>query len=533
MLKFESGWVYKNAMDEETTYQCSPLFLPSPPSKIRVKNIPSEMPSHSAPASPAPPRYTARPPLARNAGRGTTRQGAPLVSPLTPLSAGILDRTRRGSFGPEDPHLREGTILNRVQALTDELWVRHRHGEELAVRPGSVVSPQAMYTGRETRVNGEPGSINGHANVQLHAAPSNQRNWNLEVPYVSDSQIRDTLTHYGTGVHREHAVFSRIRRLIRTPRSLRDGAARLQPRLLRFLPLVNYSPVSGYVAHPEGMPPPFDISNMQELGRTMTGDHVLRFSEPSVDGSAASPAAERPGTPRLPWQLLYDRPALITNKTPVLEGVSDDDRSPDAIADDWLPADLATWPTSSCSPAAQQVKNNERVEHVPYDALFSNFVAPVESLPPAGLPEDVVKEEMRSEGEEREEGQIEEDAPPLDPCLRSRADHVAIPAIGTGRRGTVINRERYSSSPSISGAEVVHNSVHLHAESAPSPLRLPHPRSTSTTADYVSEAERLIRGAGTHLTTDNGSVFPAPPLLCSSLDPLFDIDLDNDSLPSL
>ncbi|KAJ7896541.1 hypothetical protein B0H13DRAFT_1885051, partial [Mycena leptocephala] len=162
------------------------------------------MPSRSAPASPAPPRYTARPPLARNAGRGTTRPGAPLVSPLTPLPAGILDRTRRGSFGPEDPHPREGTILSRVQALTDQLWVRHRRGEELAVRPGSVVSPQAMYTGRETRANGqetyhvvlmnarllvhnpvtgEPGSINGHASVQLHAAPGNQRDWNLEVPY--------------------------------------------------------------------------------------------------------------------------------------------------------------------------------------------------------------------------------------------------------------------------------------------------------------------------------------------------------------
>ncbi|KAJ7835063.1 hypothetical protein B0H13DRAFT_2426154 [Mycena leptocephala] len=453
------------------------------------------MPSRSAPSSPAPPRYTPRPPLARNPGRGMMSTGTPLVSPLTPLPAGILDRTCRGSFGPEDPHSREGTILGRVHALADQLWVRHRQGNELTVRPGSVVSPQALYTGRERRANGqetyhavlmnarllihnpvtgEPGSINGHASIQLHAAPDNKRDWNLEVPYVSDLQVQNTLTKYGAGVHREVSRQRRrgkyrltvARRILQDESSdsesvVSEGWRSASPSSAP-APVSSTtnedrrvtSPTSGYITHPVGLPPPFDTSRMQEIGRTLDGDHVLHFPEAPVDGSPTETVAERPGTPRLPWRLLHECPALRLEETSVLGAVSDDEEAPSSPTDDWLPANPADWtsPGSAFVPADTQL--NDRVERVSYDArmclwktrpdnanlpklVFSGFAGPTEGVPSPtnGLANE---DDAASVMEEREEGEIQE-AVSVDPRLRSRADHVAVPAIGTGRRGVVID----------------------------------------------------------------------------------------------
>jgi hypothetical protein len=385
MLVNESGWPYKNIdsiREENQRFFSSPSLTPT---EICLKDSPNEMPSRSAPASPAPPRYTPRA-FARNSGRGMAGLGTPLVSPLIPLPAGILDRTRKGSFGPEDSHPREGNVFNRVRTLSDQLWVKHRRGEELAVRPGSVVSPQTIYTGRERRANGqetyhavlmntrllihnpvtgEPGAINGHASVQLHAAPSNKCDWNLEVPYVSDLQIQNELTKYGTGVHKEVSRQRRrgqykltvARRVVQVESSDDESVASegwrpslpfaatfpaslSGPETSRMVP-----PASGYVTHPTGLLPPFDTSNMREVGRTLSGDHVLRFPEPAADGISVDSVAARPGTPRLPWQLLYEPPALRLEGSSALARVSDDEPGNvnNNLTDDWLPADPATW----------------------------------------------------------------------------------------------------------------------------------------------------------------------------------------------
>ncbi|KAJ7822247.1 hypothetical protein B0H13DRAFT_2448026 [Mycena leptocephala] len=492
--------------------------------------------------------------------------GTPLVSPLTPLPAGILDRTRRGSFGPEDPHSREGTILGRVHTLADQLWVRHRQGNELTVRPGSVVSPQALYTGRERRANGqetyhavlmnarllihnpvtgEPGSINGHASIQLHAAPDNKRDWNLEVPYVSDLQVQNTLTKYGAGVHREVSRQRRrgkyrltvARRILQDESSdsesvVSEGWRSASPSSAP-APVSSttnedrrvISPTSGYITHPVGLPPPFDTSRMQEIGRTLDGDHVLHFPEAPVDGSPTETVAERPGTPRLPWRLLHERPALRLEETSALGAVSDDEEAPSSPTDDWLPANPADWtsPGSAFVPADTQL--NDRVERVSYDALFSGFAGPTEGVPSPtnGLANE---DDAASVMEEREEGEIQE-AVSVDPRLRSRADHVAVPVIGTGRRGLVIDPLGPRG----------HLSPRIHS---PSPLRSSLPRSSWTAADFVLEAERLIRGvvhhvgSGSRFASDPRTISPPLlPLSSSTPDALFDLELDNDSLPDL
>jgi hypothetical protein len=84
-----------------------------------------------------------------DSGRDVSDLGTPLVSPLTPLPAEVLDRARKGTFGPEDLHPKEGTVIRRVQAAMDELWVKHRKGVDLIARPGSIVFLQTLYTGKE------------------------------------------------------------------------------------------------------------------------------------------------------------------------------------------------------------------------------------------------------------------------------------------------------------------------------------------------------------------------------------------------
>ncbi|KAJ7790434.1 hypothetical protein B0H13DRAFT_2394582 [Mycena leptocephala] len=130
--------------------------------------------SRSAPATSSPASRWPRS-MISDAGRDPANLGTPLVSPLTPLPANVLDRTRKGLFGPEDPHPQEGTVIRRVQAA------RTTYGL-------SIVKATSLLFAR---------------GVQFYAAPNNGRVWNMEVPYVSDAQISAELPKYGLGVHRE------------------------------------------------------------------------------------------------------------------------------------------------------------------------------------------------------------------------------------------------------------------------------------------------------------------------------------------
>ncbi|KAJ7817137.1 hypothetical protein B0H13DRAFT_2379901 [Mycena leptocephala] len=504
----------------------------------------------------------------------------PLVSPLTPLPAGILDRTRKGSFGPEDHHPRKGNVLSCVQAITDQLWVKHRRGEELTVRPGSLVSPQTLYTGRERRPNvtREPGTINGHASIQLQAAPANQRNWNLEVPYVSDLQIQNALPSYGTGVHREEegsdaesAVSDGWRRSPTLPAP--DVPASSESESTHVIP-----PASGYVTHPAGLPPPFDTSSMQPIGRTLGGDTVLRFPESPANGSPMGTVIPRPGTPRLPWQLLYEPPALRLEEMPALDSVDDhnNENGDSSPTDDWLPANPAAWVSPSTQTIGSAPLSNAHVERVNYNALFSNFITPVSNTLTTVCSAEAANNQGTMTREEREEGEIE-DAQPLDPRLRVRADHVFTPVIGSGQCGALISRERYSSSPLVAATEPADDALPVHPPFSTVP-RHSRPRDTWTSTDFLDEAEQLIQetvrivGRNTHtreegvsesspvsaspslplvqpqpnLAPDSVTSYPdlvstAPPLDLSgepeshspAPDLLFDLELDTDSLPDL
>ncbi|KAJ7800270.1 hypothetical protein B0H13DRAFT_2390505 [Mycena leptocephala] len=155
----------------------------------------------------------------------------------------------------------------------------------------------------------EPGAINGHTTVQLHAAPSNDRVWNLEVPYASDSKIQETLTKYGSGVIEK---FVKTSRRLTSPRSRKAGVLGPSTRPYHLilsmsresmlqLTRLNRALSSGYVTHPEGSVPPFDISRMREIGRTPSGDHVLQFPDrPQTTGAPPMVLSKGCATMRAP-----------------------------------------------------------------------------------------------------------------------------------------------------------------------------------------------------------------------------------------
>ncbi|KAJ7937018.1 hypothetical protein B0H13DRAFT_1853082 [Mycena leptocephala] len=471
------------------------------------------MPSRSAPASPAPPRYTPRE-FIRNPIRGSPSPGTPLVSPLAPYLPASLTEIER-IFWPRRPSPREGSAFNRIRTLADQIWVKHRRGEEPVVRPGSLVSPQTIYTGRERRSNGqetyhavlmnarllihnpvtgEPGAINGHASVQLHAVPDNKRDWVWKSPTSRTSKS-------GTPLQSMDRAFTKSVR----------GMAPVDIAASAFPPV------------PETDEP--------------TG------SFPQLPGSTVDSQVARPGTPRLPWQLLYDLPALRSEGVQTLNVVPDNgEDGPDgSTLEDWLPADPAMWSSSRLPMTEPEEMGNDRIERVLYDA------PPIVDAPGSGAPDDT---DVAHEEQEREEGEIDEGVQPLDPRFRSRADHVHVPAIGSGRRGALIGRDRYSSSPSVAATEFATEVSNSCAELLPV-LRHSRPRSSWTAADFVAEAEELIDGVVNSVgsiprtcSTSSPELVLAPPLPDPSIahftsplasDPLFDLDddSDNDSLPEL
>ncbi|KAJ7669206.1 hypothetical protein DFH06DRAFT_1321233 [Mycena polygramma] len=146
------------------------------------------------------------------------------LPPLGPRDCDVLSRARRHHFGPVDTQPHGGSAYTRIAAAANSQWALHRQGQELPVRPGSVVSPQTIYTGIETRPNGQevyhavflnarmlvhnpitgqPGMRNGHAITQLYAAPTGDQPWPFEVPYSPARQLREDLSGYSASVHAE------------------------------------------------------------------------------------------------------------------------------------------------------------------------------------------------------------------------------------------------------------------------------------------------------------------------------------------
>ncbi|KAJ7680746.1 hypothetical protein DFH06DRAFT_1315490 [Mycena polygramma] len=171
-----------------------------------------------------PPHFTTPRPNRTYPNNSRRHEPGARISPLAPITCDVLDRTRTHHFGHETRLPRGGNVLTRVRAASNHQWRRQRQGQPPEVRPGSVVAPQTLFTGHETRPNGQelfhavflnarmlinnpltghPGMVNGHVLATLVAAPTDERPWPYEVAFPSSPHTRNSLGNYGRAVHTE------------------------------------------------------------------------------------------------------------------------------------------------------------------------------------------------------------------------------------------------------------------------------------------------------------------------------------------
>ncbi|KAJ6513925.1 hypothetical protein C8R47DRAFT_1207205 [Mycena vitilis] len=204
----------------------------SPSSPLNPNARPFPYSSPRSPSSPFTPtsRFASSPyssphlAVSRFAARFPRIETPPLrARSLAPIECDVLDRGRTGTFGPEDTFPRTGSAVARVRVAANAQWIRHRSGQPPLVRPGSIVAPQTLYTGREIRPNGQelhhavflnarmlihdpatgrPGMQNGHAIATLVAAPADNRTWEHETAFPSTPDIQSA-TNYSPATQAE------------------------------------------------------------------------------------------------------------------------------------------------------------------------------------------------------------------------------------------------------------------------------------------------------------------------------------------
>ncbi|KAJ6498065.1 hypothetical protein C8R47DRAFT_1068958 [Mycena vitilis] len=304
-------------------------------------------------------------------------------APRPPVECDALSRTRTHQFGAVDRQTRGGTAHQRVHAAADAQQRRHRRGEAPIVRPGSVVAPQVLYTGREVRQNGQevhhsiflnarllvhnpatgaPGMCNGHAMVHFYSAPTANQIWDLDTPFPTAEQVRDALPMYGASVHREvglqrqtgSATTNALRQtsplraaapvgrvatpIIHAPRPTRPGVPPFLRDAHAHRPAIGRprtasiagdrgSPVPPpeafrYVSFPPGAPPRFLTPDAipTSYRDERTGYEVYALPTPHHPTLPASP---RPDTPGLPVVLHEGRSPYIIAPTPANSQTTD------------------------------------------------------------------------------------------------------------------------------------------------------------------------------------------------------------------
>jgi hypothetical protein len=138
-----------------------------------------------------------------------------------------------------------------------------------------------------------------------------------------------------------------------------------------------------------------------------------------------------------------------------------------------------------------------------------------------------------SSSSSEEEGEIVSAAPPPDPRRRLHVDSLSAPALGSLRRGAIVTRDKYSSSPSVAPSEsTVDQSAYDQTWNVDD---------SAANTGRLAEAERLIDNAvhSAVLGTANPARHPHAeeffdlPAESSDLGTIFHFEPDSDSLPDL
>ncbi|KAJ7851209.1 hypothetical protein B0H13DRAFT_1905270 [Mycena leptocephala] len=346
------------------------------------------MPSCSAPASPAPPRYTPRP-FSR-----TTNQSVPDADAKDLMARRTHIRRWNGS---------ESCTRGGRQRL-DPLSPRRRSycATGLFGFPADVVhQTRAAPNGQETfhaillnarmlihnPVTGEPGAINGHASIQLHAVPSNDARGILKSHTFRPASARHTY-QVRRGAQREDVPWRE---------------SMYYAFLISLLKGTTWSCLS-VLEHPSSVATLHEPPTMSAIpAHTLNG----LPEDDDEDLEAALAAA---------WMPPLDVPM---ERTPLPANAAEDlvERVP-------YNARVCNWQ------AAVETANSPKL-------VFSNFIIHDVNAPEISSEDNAVEtEDAHKENEEEvEDGEIVDDTPPRDPRIRTRTADPAHPRTGSRNPG--------------------------------------------------------------------------------------------------
>ncbi|KAJ7699691.1 hypothetical protein B0H16DRAFT_1903151 [Mycena metata] len=354
-------------------------------------------------------------------------------------------------------------------------------GKNLHIRPAMAESAQTKYLGVEEKAFGQeihraifgnarmlihdpdtgmPGIRTGHLYAELHTNPVEPYcRWPLEVPCVSHQDVQAAIrprfnrreARKWKATHAAHQLTTAVRE---TP-PISVGML-LKPIGLQDILKQNHAPTH-YLIHPPNEPPPFDTSRMTTIGTTR--------------GAESPETCKRPDTPRLPWILTTIRPEMADENVghknidhDDLVGNNGSGNTESTAAEE--PADTESTVARNVDVEMREQTSADEEE---IDELFDEPVQATERG--FGVVHDNGNTleyadalERLEDDEEMEEGEIKEDARPLDsvpidssdrttaaqpmdPRQGDSGDHSPNPDFALTRT-RLITRAHYSSSPS-------------------------------------------------------------------------------------
>ncbi|KAJ7818144.1 hypothetical protein B0H13DRAFT_1922392, partial [Mycena leptocephala] len=213
-------------------------------------------------------------PFPETADDRTSHEGKPTY--------GVLSRARTRYCSPTDMHPRVGTAATLYTGCE-----RRADGQEIY---------HAIFLNARMLIHnpltGEPGACNGHVVATLYASPMYNKTWDLETPYPIEENVDTVMMKYGSGTRREvsrqhrrgHFTLTRGRKIQRDTTNLEyesDISEGWKPSYSPPLPApvpwrLIASPMTleshpsrestssfRYLTHPIGIPPPMDTSDME------------------------------------------------------------------------------------------------------------------------------------------------------------------------------------------------------------------------------------------------------------------------------
>ncbi|KAJ6450730.1 hypothetical protein C8R47DRAFT_1230114 [Mycena vitilis] len=233
-----------------------------------------------------------------------------------------------------EPLPRSGNSVDRIQAASNLQWARYRLRQSPQVRPGSLVAPQTVYTGRTMQHNGCPGMLNGHAEAMFAAAPVDDRTCALEATQAEIGRQRRA-GQFKMTINRqiEHAPAPAINTPRTTgrpfpvpclapipflsvpteaPRPTADPHAETgAPRQAFGSCTQSEAPRPFYLTHPVNVPPRFNTRGLPRLGPEAVTGHRVLLAPCLSTATTSEGQPKRIDTPAPPLRLHAEFPALM------------------------------------------------------------------------------------------------------------------------------------------------------------------------------------------------------------------------------